>query len=239
MIQINSEETSSLKPTADKRVSVSKISPWLMAIAYPVMRFFVLPFYLGRIEVIGQENMPKEGPVILAPTHRSRWDAFMVPYVSGRHITGRDLRFMVTSDEVTGIQGWFIRRLGGFAVNIKHPAISSLRHGVELLLNRQMMVIFPEGGIFQDNQLHSLKPGLARIAIQAETSGAGLGVQIVPISIRYGNPHPTWFCGVKICIGSPIKVADYCQTHSKQNAQKLTEYLQNALKELDEVNPTN
>ncbi|MCT7949944.1 1-acyl-sn-glycerol-3-phosphate acyltransferase [Ancylothrix sp. C2] len=236
MLQLNSEEKSAIQPTANKPAPVSQISPWLMAIAYPLMRFFVLPLYLGRIEVTGQENMPKDGPVILAPTHRARWDAFMVPYVSGRHITGRDLRFMVTSDEVTGIQGWFIRRLGGFAVNIKHPAISSLRHGVELLLNRCMMVIFPEGGVFRDNELHPLKAGLARIAIQAETNSPGLGVQIVPISIRYGDPSVKWLSGVKIHIGKPLKVADYCQSHSKQNAQKLTNDLQKSLEELDILN---
>lgn len=204
-----------------------------MGLLYPLGRFIVLPFYFGRIEISGQENLPKDGPVILAPTHRSRWDAIALPYATGRHVTGRDLRYMVTSDEVKGLQGWFIRRLGGFPVNIKHPAIATLRHGVELLRDRQMLTIFPEGGIFRDGKLHPLKPGLARLAVQAESMQPGLGVKIVPIGIRYSQLIPSWGCDLKINIGSPLSVADYCQKHGKQSAQKLTEDLQKALTDLD------
>lgn len=233
-MQLNSSESSLVPTTADKIESVnSKICPWLMNLVYPLARFIVLPFYFRRIQVTGEENLPQNGPVILAPTHRSRWDALMVPYAAGRYVTGRDLKFMVTSDEVKGIQGWFIRQLGGFPVNIKHPTISSLRHGVELLLDRQMMVIFPEGGIFHDNQLHRLKPGLARLALQAESNHPGLGVKIVPINIHYGTPFAQWWCGVKIKIGTPLIVADYCDEPTKQSAQKLTSDLQNAIEELD------
>ncbi|WP_017718098.1 lysophospholipid acyltransferase family protein [Kamptonema formosum] len=215
----------------------SRVSPWLMSLLYPLGRFAVLPFYFGRIEVTGQEHLPNDGPVILAPSHRSRWDALIVPYAAGRHVTGRHPRFMVSADEVQGLQGWFIRRLGGFPVNIKQPGISSLRHGVELLLNRQMLVIFPEGGIFRDGQLHRLKPGLARIAMQAESSQPGLGAKIVPVSIRYGQLIPGWGCGVSIHIGEPLQVADYCcQESTKQSAQKLTDALEAAIKQLDAAN---
>jgi 1-acyl-sn-glycerol-3-phosphate acyltransferase len=235
IMQLNSSEHSLDTTTSPKGQPVaSRVSPWLMSFLYPLGRFIVLPFYFGRIEVTGQENLPTDGPVILAPSHRSRWDALIVPYSAGRHVTGRHLRFMVSADEVKGLQGWFIRRLGGFPVNIKQPGISSLRHGVELLLNEQMLVIFPEGGIFRDGQVHRLKPGLARIAMQAESSQPGLGAKIVPVSIRYGTLIPAWRCGVSIHIGEPLQVADYCcQESTKQSAQQLTDDLEAALKELD------
>ena len=88
----------------------------------------VVPAYFGAVEVIGQEHIPASGPIILAPTHRARWDSIILPLAAGRPVTGRDLRFMVSADEVKGLQGWLIRRLGGFAVNVKRPTISSLRH---------------------------------------------------------------------------------------------------------------
>ncbi len=234
-IAVKSSKSSLVKPMPAKvAFNTSRVSPWLTSLLYPLGHYVVLPFHFGKIEVTGQEHLPKDGPVILAPTHRSRWDALMMPYSTGQMVTGRDLRFMVTADEVKGVQGWFIRNLGGFAVDIKHPAISSLRYGVELLLDKEMLVIFPEGGIFQDGEVHPIKPGLARLAIQAELSKPGLGVKIVPMSIRYRPRIPQWGAHVKIAIGSPICVADYANGGGKKEAPLLTAQLEKALKNLDE-----
>ena len=92
----------------------SKVSPWLARLIYPLGCYVVLPVYFGRITVSGQENIPRTGPVIVAPTHRSRWDALIVPYAVGRLASGRDLHFMVSANETRGVQGWFISRMGDF-----------------------------------------------------------------------------------------------------------------------------
>jgi 1-acyl-sn-glycerol-3-phosphate acyltransferase len=193
-----------------------------------------LPSYFGRITVTGQDHLPTSGPVLLAPTHRSRWDALLVPYAAGRLVTGRDLRFMVTATEVRGLQGWFIRRLGGFPINPERPAIASLRLGVELLQQREMLVIFPEGGIFRDRHVHDLRPGLARIALQAEASQPGLDVKIVPISLRYDPVVPYFGADVDIHIGQPLSVAEYRRESQKENAKQLTQDLKTALTQLNQ-----
>lgn len=223
----------------------TRVSPWLSPIAYPLGCRVVLPTYFGKIDISGQEHLPTEGSVILAPTHRSRWDALIVPCVTGRQVTGRDLRFMVSANEMKGIQGWFIRRLGGFPVDPQQPAIASLRCGLEVLKHREMMVIFPEGGIFRDGKLHPLKPGLARLALQAEQSQPGLNVKIVPIYIDYDEAVPSLNCDVTVRIGKPLHSNHYTQeipseksSHPhhrdavKQSAQKLTRDLTAALQDL-------
>lgn len=232
MIQLQSSSEEIQEPGPIEPVT-SKVLPWLARLLYPVGRFIVLPFYFGKIEVTGQENLPKEGPVILAPSHRARWDPILVTFATGKHVTGRDLRYMTSASEVKGVQGWFIRRLGGFPIDTKRPGIGSLRHGVELILERQMLVIFPEGGIFRDGKVHSLKPGLARIAIQAESMQPNLGVKIVPIVVRYNPIIPTWGCHVKIEIASAIEVADYCLDRPKESAAKLTTDLEAVLNAID------
>lgn len=193
-------------------------------------RHLLLPLYFGRIKVVGQDHLPATGPVLLAPTHRSRWDAFMVPYVAGRDVTGRDLRFMVSADEMRGIQGWFVRRFGGFAVDTRRPTVTSLRHGVELLQKGEVLVIFPEGNIFRQRQIQPLKPGLARLAIQAEADRPGLGVQVVPIVVDYSQTMPSWGCNVRIGVAPPLPVNRYCQGPNKQGALQLTADLEVALK---------
>lgn len=209
-------------------------SPWLTSLVYPLGCDLVLPSYFDRITITGQEHLPKTGPVLLAPTHRSRWDALLVPYATGRRATGRDLRFMVTASEMGGIQGWFIRRLGGFSVNVDRPSIASLRLGVELLQQGEMLVIFPEGGIFRDGEVHPLRPGLARLALQAEASQPNLGVQIVPISLNYQPLIPRWGCEVDIHIGRSLQVENYRQGSTKNDAQRLTNDLKNSLMRLEQ-----
>lgn len=210
----------------------SQVSPWLGPLAYLLGRHFLLPIFFRRIKIIGQENIPKSGPVILAPTHRARWDSLLLPYATGRYVTGRDLRFMVTIDECQGVQGWFVRRMGGFPVDPQHPSITTLRHAVELLERKEMLVIYPEGDIFRDGEIHPLKPGIARLSLNAEFSQPGLGVKVIPISINYSQPYPNWGTDVSINIGTAINVADYTNGAAKPNAKRLTEDLAKVLRQL-------
>ncbi|MEA5616534.1 1-acyl-sn-glycerol-3-phosphate acyltransferase, partial [Cronbergia sp. UHCC 0137] len=183
----------------------SWISPWLSPIVYAVGRYIVLPAFFGKINITGQEHIPQTGAVILAPTHRSRWDSLLLPYATGRFATGRDLRFMVTSSECQGLQGWFVLRMGGFPVDPHNPAIATLRHSVDLLQREEMLVIYPEGGIFRDGKVHPLKPGIARLALTAESIYPKLGIKILPISINYNQPIPSWGANVNIHIGESLK----------------------------------
>lgn len=217
------------QPTSDVGPLPSKLSPWLAPLAYKIGEDMLLPNFFKTIRIIGQENIPTSGPVVFAPTHRSRWDALLVGLV-GHQATGRYLRFMVTADECNGAQGWAIKRLGGFPVDVRRPAIATLRHGLHLLQNQQTLVIFPEGDIFREKPVQCLKPGLARLAIQAEQSMANLGVQVLPIYLDYDDPCPSLGSSVEVRIGAPLVVANYLTAGSaKQQAAWLTHDLKQAL----------
>ncbi len=216
-----------------KQDITSRISPFLMGLAYPLFRYLVLPVYFSRIQVTGQENLPREGPVMLAPTHRSRWDPMLVTYAAGRLVTGRDLRFMVTIDEMKGLQGWFLERLGCFPINPRKRDIGSLRHGIDLLKQKRMLVIFPEGRIVEGlEKVESIQSGLAYIGLQAEAAQPGLNGQVVPISIRYDPPVPSWRSKAKVSIGQPLAIKDYCRKPIKECAKELKDDLQETLQEL-------
>ncbi len=238
MIKSDSASTTRHSLTTNKPVnplvaqSTSQVSPWLTPFAYLLGRYIVLPSFFGHIKVTGQENIPTSGPVILAPTHRSRWDSLILPYSAGRCVTGRDMRFMVTSNECQGLQGWFVLRMGGFPVNIQRPAIATLRHTVELMQQGEMLVIYPEGGIHRDGQLHPLKPGIARLAVSAESSYPGLGIKVIPVGIQYSQPYPNWGTDVNIHIGEAIKATDYMNGSLKLEAKRLTADLTHKLKQL-------
>lgn len=229
---INQQTSANPEAVAKLAATTSQVSPWLTPLAYFLGRNFLLPSFFRQIRIAGEENIPSHGPVILAPTHKARWDALLVPYAASCCIRGQDLRFMVTISECQGFQGWFVRNLGGFPVDPKRPSISTLRHGVELLQQGKTLVIFPEGGIYRDGQVHPLKPGIGRLALSAETSHPGLGVKIVPININYSQPYPSWGTDVNIHIGSALAVADYTNGEVKQEAKRLTGDLAHTLQQL-------
>jgi len=51
------------------------ISPWLSPLAMVLTQDLVLPGFFAGITVLDRHNLPGSGPVLLAPTHRARWDA--------------------------------------------------------------------------------------------------------------------------------------------------------------------
>ncbi|MDJ0775711.1 MAG: 1-acyl-sn-glycerol-3-phosphate acyltransferase [Mastigocoleus sp. MO_167.B18] len=210
------------------------VSPWLSTIAYILGRNFLLPLFFRQVRITGKENLPSTGPIILAPTHRARWDSLLLPFVAGRCVTGRDLRFMVTMNECQGLQGWFVRKMGGFPVDTRRPSIASLRYSIELLVEGEILVIYPEGDIFRDGLIHPLKPGISRLALTAESSNPGLGIKIVPIAINYSQPYPSWGDDASINIGKPIQVKDFISDCIKKDAKCLTSKLLSRLQQLDE-----
>jgi 1-acyl-sn-glycerol-3-phosphate acyltransferase len=224
-------------PTSAPIPVTSKILPWLARLGYFVVGRGVLPWHFKKITITGQEHLPRSGAVILAPMHRSRWDAVVVPYAAGRFATGRDVYFMVSSNEIKGFQGWFIRRLGGFPVEADKTGrlralAASIRHGVSLLQEQKMMVVFPEGDIYRTGKLNPLKTGIAHMAVQAAQSN-GLDVKIVPMGLAYNQTFPTWGSSLAVHIGEALSTTHYTHLSSKQAVQAITNDLTRSLLDLD------
>lgn len=161
-----------------------------------------LRLFFRDIQVLGRDHLPSAGPVLLAPTHRARWDALLLPHAAGRRVTGRDCRFMVTVDEMRGVQGWFLHRLGCFPVNQTRPSMASLRYAVDLLAAGQQLVVFPEGRIQREPSPLRLHQGLARLALLAV--GQGVVVPVVPVGLAYSHSLPRWRDRAAISFGLPL-----------------------------------
>jgi 1-acyl-sn-glycerol-3-phosphate acyltransferase len=206
----------------------SRISPWLAPLAMAVTQDLTLPLWFRAIAVEGLERVPRHGPVLLAPTHRSRWDGLLMPHAAGRRATGRDCRFMVTIDEMEGLQGWFLRRLGCFAVNQTRPSLASLRYALQLLEAGEQLVVFPEGCIRRPSHepIH-LQQGLARLAALAGSRSAP--VPVVPVGIAYTHPSPRPCDRAAVCFGEPMVI----ESEGRHAARTFTCHLAVALGQLE------
>lgn len=201
--------------------TVSRIVPWLYWTLWPLHRL-LLHLYFARITIRGREQLPKEGRFVLAPKHYSRWDPVILPL-----LWPYPLRFMTNAIEFGGLQGWFIRRLGAFAIDLNRPQPSSLRHALELLKTGQPLVVFPEGGIERELPLRPLKPGLARLVLHAQDEHP---IPIFPVGIAYA-PQPQFRSCVTLYVAPPLWVErkEESGISRKQQAQQFTQQLEQAL----------
>ena len=180
-----------------------------------VTQDIVLRFFFSRKKIINNIfPLPINSPIILAPTHRSRWDGLVLTMAMGRRVTNKDCRFMVTTSEMKGIQGWFLRRLGCFSINQLAPTLSTLRYTVDLIKKGELLVVFPEGKINKYGRKLVLKEGLYRLArlatIKTET------VTIIPIGIAYSKVSPKFRSKFCLSFGQPISMNDYLNISIKE-----------------------
>ena len=161
-----------------------------------VTQDIVLRFFFSKKKIINNGfSIPTNSSVILAPTHRSRWDGLILTMAMGRRVTNKDCRFMVTNSEMRGIQGWFLKRLGCFSINQLSPSLSTLRYAINLIEKKEQLVVFPEGKINRYGKKLILKEGLYRLALLATKKTKS--ITILPIGIAYSEVSPKFrskFC---------------------------------------------
>ena len=167
----------------------------------------VLRFFFSKKKVIKEGfSIPSNTSIILAPTHRSRWDGLVLTMAMGRRITSKDCRFMVTKSEMKGIQGWFLKRLGCFSVNQLSPSLSTLRYAIDLIEKGEQLVVFPEGKINKLGKKLALKEGLYRLSKLATKKTAS--ITIIPIGIAYSELSPKFGSQFCLSFGQPISIND-------------------------------
>jgi 1-acyl-sn-glycerol-3-phosphate acyltransferase len=148
---------------------------WLLkwVLVGPLLRLVFRP----RIE--GVENVPAEGPAILASNHLSYADWLFMPLTLSRRVT-----FVAKAEYFTGrgLKGWLQRifffgagqvpidRSGGRA---SEGAILS---GLKILGDGDLFGIYPEGTRSFDGRLYRGKTGIARMALEAH-------VPVIPVAV--------------------------------------------------------
>lgn len=130
----------------------------------------------NRLTIRGLENIPAEGPVIIAPNHQCYFDGPLA--VSGMSWTGvRDYYFYATEEHVnTPIRRWLASRHNIIIMERRNLKNSILKMS-EVLKGGKRLVIFPEGSRTHDGELMSFKKTFAILSRE-------LNVPIVPVCIK-------------------------------------------------------
>lgn len=182
-------------------------------VAYLLVRVLLMPFFrvLFAMRVSGQEHVPASGPVVIAPNHKSFWDAFFVSAVLKRRIY-----FMGKAELFEGRAGRLLITLGAFPVRRGASDAEAIETALSILRRGDALALFPEGTRVADpDNLGLPRKGAARLAIEG-------GAPIVPTAItgtekrRFHLPRR-----VQVSFAEPIPVADLQAT--PENAGRLIE----------------
>ena len=205
------------------------INPFLGLLAMFVTQNVVMKIFFSEIKIKNKSfSIPKNSSIILAPTHRSRWDGLIITRAMGRRVTKKDCRFMVTKSEMKGIQGWFLKRLGCFSIDQLSPSLSVLRYAVQLIIKKYQLVVFPEGKINKYSKKLMLKEGLYRLALLAAKKTNS--IFIIPIGIAYSQVSPKIRSKASLCFGDPLLVTKNSDLSIKEFNEILYERMYKAEK---------
>ncbi|GII90222.1 lysophospholipid acyltransferase family protein [Sinosporangium siamense] len=120
--------------------------------------------------VEGVDNVPREGPVILAGNHLSFADHFFGPLYLPRKVislgkaeyfTGRGIKGKLSRAFFTAVGTVPVDRSGGKASE------AALRTGLRVLGEGEVLGIYPEGTRSPDGRLYKGKTGVARLALES------------------------------------------------------------------------
>lgn len=131
--------------------------------------------------VEGLENIPAQGPAILASNHLSFSDSFFLPAVLDRKVT-----FIAKAEYFTtpGLKGKltaaFFKGVGQLPVDrsgARGAGEAAIRSGIKVIEAGELFGIYPEGTRSPDGRLYRGKPGgLARIALAT-------GAPVIPVAM--------------------------------------------------------
>lgn len=162
-----------------------------------------------RFEVIGAENIPKEGALIFCGNHRSYLDP-PIMILTGK----RELRFLakqeLTKNKIFTFLGWlfdiiFIKR--------DQKDLVAMKESLKVLKNGECLALFPEGTRNGLEKGEQVKDGVAFFALRS-------GAPVIPCGIKGGEKGNR---KVVITYGKPLDFSEFKGNKDKEVLDKVTE----------------
>jgi 1-acyl-sn-glycerol-3-phosphate acyltransferase len=182
---------------------------------------------LFRPSVVGADNIPLTGPVLIAPIHRSNVDFAFSLFISPRKV------FFMAKEGIfhPAIFGALLTRLGAFPVDRNSADRESLRLSEEVLKRGQALVLFPEGTRKEGTSVEPLHDGAAFIAARTGATIVPVGIagseRALPVGAKLPRPVK-----IQIVVGTPIEPP---VSEGRVSRSQITEKTEELRRELEAV----
>ena len=168
-----------------------------MSLQYRIARIIIrIWLFICGHKVIGAENIPKSGAMIIAPTHNSYAD----PVILGATFPFQ-IYYMARSEfSKNSFIRWFFGFMGAVFLKRGEADIMALKKALRMLQSNQAVGIFPEGTRYHEQPVGEFKNGAAFIAYKAN-------VPLIPVAI-INSKHllKFWKRDMITLIGEPVYV---------------------------------
>src|SRR4051812_22678678 len=143
-------------------------------LVYWVVRALLQPFFhvYFRMERLGREHAPADGPLLIAANHRSFLDPFVVGFLVRRPV------YFVAKKELFSnrLVAWLLNSLGAFPIDRGNADGDAMATAREILERGDAVVIFPEGTRTRPGPLGEPKRGVGRLALET-------GAPVLPVAV--------------------------------------------------------
>lgn len=162
---------------------------------YRIVRLLGVPIFklLYRPTIIGQNNIPKKGSIVLCGNHTNNLDCALLIST-----TKRTIHFLAKDELHKGRLGWFFKSMATIPVDRKNKDKNAMDESLKVLNNNECIGIFPEGTI---NKTSSL---LLPFKYGAVSMASKTNAYIVPFSIT--GKYKLFKKSITICFEKPYKV---------------------------------
>jgi len=144
--------------------------PWFYHFANVCLRIILR--VLLDCHVTGLENVPGDGPLIVAISHAS----FLDPLMAGAFIP-RDIVMMSKIENFqTPVLGTIVKLYGAFPIRRGEVDLQAMRTAIDVLRSGGALLMAPEGTRSKDGRLQKGHDGTALIAVRT-------GARVLPVSI--------------------------------------------------------
>jgi 1-acyl-sn-glycerol-3-phosphate acyltransferase len=201
--------------------------------AYTVMKAILTPILrlLFRVRVVGLENVPDSGAVILASNHHSFSDSIFLPMVLKRRVT-----FVAKAEYFEQPKtAWFFKSMGQIPMKRGGGPASerALEAAREVLDGGGVFGIYPEGTRSPDGRLYKGRTGVARLALQTGAPVCAVAMIGTREAQPIGQVKPNFFTPVTIRIGKPMNFERFRQrADDPLAARQITDEIMFELREL-------
>lgn len=164
-----------------------------------------------RPKAFGVDNVPDEGPAILASNHLSYADWLFMPNTLARKVT-----FVAKAEYFTspGIKGWFQKKFFSGAGQVPidrsgaNAAEGAMKSAKKVLAQGDLFGIYPEGTRSHDGKLYRGKTGVARLALETGAPVVPCAVVGTDVVAPPGKKFGTWTRPV-VRFGRPLDFSRY------------------------------
>ena len=179
-----------------------------------------------RAKIIGRENMPKEGAVILAANHMSNWDPpFVATFLS------RPVSYMAKIELFKNpIFGRAITSCHAFPVKRGAADRGAIKAAIQVLKQGRCLGLFPEGTRSRTGKMRKAEAGVGLIASMT-------GAPVVPAAIIGTDKifaNGGYFPKLKVIYGEPMVFSG--DHKDKEQLEAFSQAIMDKIAEMKEKN---